>query len=73
MLRSFISAVIRGSRRSQVKQTARTPARFTPGLEALDAREVPAVLGLTSAFAHTAAVAHTAPLHFELENVLVSN
>jgi hypothetical protein len=47
------------------------PAPFTPRLEALDAREVPAVLGLTSTVAHTAA--HAAPANFELENVLISN
>jgi hypothetical protein len=72
MLRGFFNTMIRGFRRSQTQQAPRTPTRFTPGLEALDAREVPAVFGTFSTFAHATAPAAVA-LNFELENVLVSS
>src|SRR6266545_297714 len=51
MLRALFKAMLRGYRRGKSKTEARTPARssrFTPGLQSLEAREVPAVVAMFS-------------------------
>ncbi|MBP3959651.1 hypothetical protein J8F10_30770 [Gemmata sp. G18] len=52
MLRALFQAMLRGARRRAARTNTRTvslTSRFTPGLEALDAREVPAVVATFSA------------------------